>query len=379
MSINKKWILLFPVLFLLGIFIGKHFAHRGLRRSLQEAHQKNLSLNGQLQSEVYLNIAAKCAIAEIYSDVKSGSDRVDSADLMTELIYERYCPASPVIPKVANVERKQSWEKTLEDLNSELFFCHNWFDSVAILSSWVYQNTRVGDTHKYDIKRVIGEFDNLSHFDIKQLYEAMNSDSVVSDCGFHCYYALLLYNYFGIKSYCFSIRQNHKNSTEGHMFNVLQNPHDHKWYPIDNFFGLRYNYNGAWLDIEKYFLLSKEQFSEINVEAFGTFKFHIQDSPFVECDSWDMDNIEIVTAEVSNYRNHFRIVAPYTLRKQFPHLKSLFDSIAASYNQPPHDDWIDLAKRMPLYGARLFSPLNFEEQTYADSLFTSWIRQQLVP
>src|SRR5688572_29110045 len=113
---NKKTILLSLLLLIAGFFIGKFFAHRGLRKALQEERQKLPSVNekvnaeyqdklqslsGQLHDEVYRNIAAKSAIEEIYAGVKPKNVK-DSMDRMTELFYKQYRPTDPIIPKVVD-------------------------------------------------------------------------------------------------------------------------------------------------------------------------------------------------------------------------------------------------------------------------------------
>lgn len=366
--------LLISILLVLSFLLGDHFAPDGLRRALAEEHKKVISLSEQLHNEVRRNVTAKCAIEAIYADVKKADDKHDSIDYYAETIYQRYCSTNPVVPPIVDADRKQPWDKAVQDMKSQLASCRDWFDTVAVLSSWLYQHTRVGDSRRYGSKRVLGAYDN-GCMDIEKLYDINNSDSVAGNCGFHCNYAVALYDYFGIRSFCYSVRPA-PSSIEGHMFNAVQNPHNLKWYWVDNFFGIRYRYQGTWLDTEKYFELAGREACEIDVETFGTFKFHIQESPFVEFNSTAIDHVEIISAERSNYPNHFRIVAPFTLRKQFSHrhFRSLFDSIATCYHQPPHTDWIDLARRMPMYGARLFSPLKTAEQPCADSLLISWKR-----
>ena len=157
------------------------------------------------------------------------------------------------------------------------------------------------------------------------------------------------------------------------MINILQNPRNHKWYPVDNYLGILYQYQGEWLDMEKYFQLAREQaLGEVSIETFGSYKFHIHYSPCVPFNAWNIDTAEVISAELSNYRNHFRILAPFTLKHCFPQFKELCDPIAASYDQPPHVNWIDLAQRLPMYGARIFPLSNNNEQAFADSLLSSW-------
>ncbi len=279
---------------------------------------------------------------------------------------------------IALVERNKTWEQLLPDIKKELSLCHDWFDTINTLSVWLYQNTRVGCA-EFNIENVFGNdfnkwVDTVKTLNSKWFYEINSSDSVVSDCGSHCYFASQLYKEFGIKSYHLSLRDKHGNSYDGHLINVLQNPHNHKWYPVDNMFGIRWIAKGKMLDMEACQKLSKNP-DKIDIERFGAFKFHIYDSPFTT--NWDCcyESAEVALVEASNHKNYFRIVAPYSLRRQFRYYKPIFDTIAASYNQPPHVDWIDLARRMPMYGTRLFSPLNFEEQSYADSLLEAWKKQ----
>lgn len=276
---------------------------------------------------------------------------------------------------VALVERNKPWEQTLPDLRKELSFCRNWFDTINTLSVWLYQNTRVG-SEKFNIEKSFGNdfnkwVDTAKTCNAEWFYAINMSDSVASSCGAHCYFASQVYKEFGIKSYHLSMRDKHGNSMDGHLINVVQNPHNYKWYPVDNMFGIRWIYQGKPVDMETYMNLSKN-LKNIDIERFGAYKFHIYDSPFITNWNCCYENSEVVLVEAGNHKNRFRIVAPYTLKKQFQYYQPLFDSIAASYNQPPHTDWIDLARRMPVYGARLFSSLNYKEQPQADSLLNAW-------
>ena len=276
------------------------------------------------------------------------------------------------------IERKQTWDEQLTLIVTELSYQKDWFDTIEILSTWLYQNTRTGNPDLYVARKISkdlnGWIDTIRTHDAKWFYEINISDSVVSFCAEHAEFATRLYVYFGIKSFNLSIRSNPTNavSSGGHMINVIQNSNNGKWYLVDHFFGIRWRFNGEPLDIKTFFKLSKTDLHLIDVETFGVYKIHVQRTP--EAVVWDCcyNPIEVVFVEPANYSNYYRIAAPFTLRKTFPLYKSLFDSIAASYNQPPHVDWIDLARRMPMYGTRLFSTLNSQEQSYADSLLSSW-------
>lgn len=379
MRSNTKWILLLlPVLLLLGFYLGSVFSNKELKQALVDEQEKTKELNERLHLQSARSIEAGCALEEFYADAAASGNKFkekEDTSLMMRLAYRGDCPPQSVRLNVVNVKRKQSWDRAMDEINARLVSCNTWFDSVQVLSVWLYQNTRVGDIYKYPVDRVIGKTYVLTRMDIQYLYEVNNSDSVVSNCGFHGYYALLFYEFYGIKSYCYSMRFNpqRRKSAEGHMVNIVQNPHDKKWYPVDNFFGIRYTYQGKWLDIETYFRLAAEQkLDEVRIVRFGDYKFHIQESPCVLHTSWNIDTKDIITAELSNYRNHFRIVAPFTLQHRYPQFSELFDSIAVSYSQPVHTDWKDLARRMPLYGARLFPLTSHKEQAYADSLLHAW-------
>jgi hypothetical protein len=377
MSKRKRGILLLLVFLLCGFLIAIHFTPQG--QKLPVEHQREFSFGGQLQPDTLPDIVPPPAAVEIDSGANPANIMNDGAKPNVKL----HCPDGTFKPEIAEVTRKQTWDKVLKYINSELSRCHDWFDTVNVLSAWLYQNIRAGDVSKYNIGRVIGRTYVLSHIDLKYLYNVNNSDSVTGDCGFHSYYAVLLYKHYGIKSYCYSMRPNpkRKNPEEGHRFatiavghmiNVLHNPHDRKWYPVDNFFGIRYRYQGEWLDMKKYFQLAREEvLSGISVETFGRYKLQIHDSPCVSLAAWGIDADEIFSAEQGNSRNHYRIVAPYRLKQQFP-LRELFDQIAATYDQPPHDDWTDLARRMPIYVGRMFPLEDVYEQIRADSLLSSW-------
>jgi len=373
---RAKGVLLLLVLLLCGFFIAKRFAHRG-----QQEHRQEMPASGQLPDTLMPDAAA----VDIDSAAKPVNDVENFAQPVPKPKADWHCPAGTIMPEIADVKRKQPWDKVLKNINSELSRCHDWFDTVKVLSMWLYHNIRAGDVSKYNIDRVIGKTYVLSHIDLDYLYRVNNSDSVTGTCGFHGYYSVLLYKHYGIRSFCYSMRPNRKRKNPeegprfasiavGHLFNILQNPHNKKWYPVDNFFGIMYRYQGEWLDMEKYFQLAREQsLNEVSVETFGTYKFQIHDSPCVPFVAWGMDAAEIISAEPANSRNFFRILAPYRLKQQFPvQFKELFDPIAATYEQPPHDDWTDLARRMPMYVARMFPLRDLYEQIYADSLLGSW-------
>lgn len=380
---HVKGLLLLLALMLCGFFIAKRLMHQG--QILPDERKKELPLSGQMQPNNQAYIATDADTIEIASVAKSSNEADDAGKPAPQPQAKWDCPPGTIMPQITDVKRKQTWNIILKNINSELARCHDWFDSVNVISTWLYQNIRTGDVIKNNIDRVIGKTYVLKHIGLEYLYNVNNSDSVAGACGFHGYYAVLLYKHYGIKSYCYSMRPNkkRKNPEEnprfatiavGHMINIIQNPHNKKWYPVDNFFGMRYRHNGEWLDMEKYFQLAREHsLGEVSVETFGTHKLLIHDSPCIPFAAWGMDTAEIISAEKGNSSNYFRIVAPYRLKQQFsPQFKEMFDQIALTYEQPPHDDLADLARRMPMYVARMFPLLDLYEQIYADSLLGSW-------
>lgn len=275
---------------------------------------------------------------------------------------------------VYRVERNKTFDLEMAGLKTELYYYDNWFDSISVISTWLFQNTRIGNQDCY-LGYNFGEdvtkwYDTLKHLDAKWFWEVNSSDTVASYCGEHSNFAIVIYKYFQIKAYNLSIMSK-RGGNDGHMINVVLNPHNGKWYPLDHFFGLRWKYNGEWLDMKTYYRLSKSQLCSIDVEHFGTYKYIIQETPFAVTWNYCYDPIEVVLVERSNSR-YYRIVAPFTLRKTFSEYKPVYDSIAASYSQPPHVDWIDLARRLPMYSAKVWSPFDLEEQSYADSLLSLW-------
>ncbi len=318
-------------------------------------------------------------LEEVNDSLKQSHNWADTTYTLAKWLYKNINAEEVVHPYMADVERQKTWEQSLVNIKAELIPRNDWFDSVRILSSWLYQNIRVGHPD-FNIDQTFGNdfnkwSDTIGTLTAEWFYNINNSDSVVSDCGSHCFFAGRLYEYFNIKSYRLSLRRNSSRSVDGHMINVIQNPHNYKWYPIDHMFGLRWLHHGEWLDMETYMKLSKEQLCSIDVEPFGTFKFQIYESPFAASLDCCYEDIEVVWVEPGNHKNYYRIIAPYTLRKRFAQFKPTFDAIAASYEMPPHVDWIDLARRMPLYSSKLYSTLRDEEQPYADSLLAAWKKE----
>ncbi len=383
MSIRAKKLILVLALLLFSFFIAKRLTHQ--KQSLPEERKKELPLSGQMQPYNQTYIAPDTDAIEIDSVAKPFNEANEAARPAPQPKSEWRCPAGTIMPEFTDIKRKRAWDEVLKSINSELSRSKDWFDSVNVLSTWLYQNIRTGDVTKNNIDRVIGKTYVLKHIDLEYLYNVNNSDSVAGACGFHGYYAVLFYKHFGIKSYCYSMRPNRKRKIPeevprfatiavGHMINILQNPHNKKWYPVDNFFGIRYRHDGEWLDMQKYFQLAREHsLGEVSVETFGTYKLLIHDSPCIPFTAWGLDTSEIISAERGNSSKYFRIVAPYRLKQQFtPQFKEMFDQIALTYEQPPHDDLADLARRMPLYVARMFPLLDLNEQIHADSLLNSW-------
>jgi hypothetical protein len=386
-------ILMLIIVCALFFMIGRYSMQTILNEKIEESQNHDLLLRCGLE-EIYADLKnnlefsgdtcdvlkVKSAVQEIYGIFNNCDTWADSVNVMTQWLYRRYSPSNSINPKVAIIDRKQSWQETLADIRFELHHCSDWFDTVNILSTWLYQNTRVGNPD-LDLDMTFGKenldqwYASIGEKDAKWFYDVNNSDSVVSNCGSHCYFATRMYGYFNIKSYHLSIKGNLPQSEEGHMINVLLNPHDRKWYPIDHFFGIRWTSNGRWLDMETYMQLSKKDMQSIDAELFATYKFHIYGSPFNLLNSWSLETIEIASVEAANYKNYFRVVAPYTLRRRFASHKPWFDSIAATCNQAAHIDWQDLARRMPMYGEKLFSPPPLKEQHHADALLARWKKQ----